>query len=93
MDLDDKDKFGPEHYYIPCDKIEVGIYKINVNYYEGNKIEKARVQISTADGKTISFHKELPKALGYLGIDNPTQIVTINVSKENGEYRYVVEGR
>ena len=93
MDLDDKDKFGPEHYYIPCDKLSTGIYKINTNYYEGNNLEKARVQISTADGKTISFHKELPQALGYLGIDNPTPIATINVLKENGKYRYVVEGR
>ncbi len=92
MDLDDKDKFGPEHYYIPCDTLATGTYKINTNYYEGKKTEKARVQISTADGKTISFQKELPKALGYLGIDNPTPIATINVLKENGKYKYVVEG-
>ncbi len=50
LDRDVVSGYGPEHYYVKCEDLEVGTYKIGVVYYSGNTGETANVQISTSQG-------------------------------------------
>lgn len=91
LDLDDVDGFGPEHYYVACEDLETGSYSIGVNYYSGNGLETAQVQVTTGDGNTRTFSQSLTTAVGSSGDNTPISISTITVNKdENGKYIYEV---
>lgn len=91
LDLDDTTSFGPEHYFVACESIEEGRYVIAVNYFDGSGSETARVQISTADGRTQTVSRLFTTALGRAGDSSPSQVATIDVTKEeNGNYKYNV---
>jgi hypothetical protein len=91
LDLDDTSGFGPEHYYVSCDTLEVGTYSVGVNYYNGSSAETAHVQVSTADGNTRSFTQVLTDSVGSAGNDSPLLISTINVDQDDhGSYTYSV---
>lgn len=89
LDLDDTDGVGPEHYYVGCDTLEEGRYTVGVNYYRGSSQETARIQISTADGRTINTSQVLIDSLGSSGNDSPILMADIDVAiNESGEYTY-----
>jgi len=91
LDLDDVDSFGPEHYYVACEDLETGSYSIGVNYYRGDGLETAQVQVTTGDGNTRTFSQSLTTAVGSSGDNTPISISTITVNKdENGKYIYEV---
>ena len=91
LDLDDTTSFGPEHYFVACDTVEEGSYRIGVNYYKGNGAETARVQISTADGRTQTTSISLSNAVGRNGNSSPIPVATIDVTKDqNGSLAYNV---
>lgn len=91
LDLDDTSSYGPEHYYVACETLEIGNYHVGVNYYSGSGVETAKVQITTSDGNTRSFSKLLANAVGGSGNNTPIGVATIAVSKdEDGKYSYEV---
>ena len=89
LDLDDTDGFGPEHYFVGCNKLEVGNYDVGVKYYTGSSAETAIVQITTADGNTRSFTKELSSSDAGGQVFH---IATLEVSKDgNNKMHYTVQ--
>lgn len=79
LDVDDVTSFGPEHYFVGCNTLEAGIYRIGVNYYRGSAPEVANVLIQ-AGLKSKGFTVFLPTALGASGDANPTPVGTISVT-------------
>ncbi len=67
LDVDNRQGFGPEHYYTDCDKLQAGEYLVGVKYYSDN-IRPARPVTATitisAPGLTRTFTVELDKATG-----------------------------
>ncbi len=89
LDLDDRNGLGPEHYFVACDKLEEGIYRVGVNYFKGTRPETANVQITTSDGRTTTVRKTLTNAVGGSGNNTPMPVVDIDVNRdENGKYTF-----
>ncbi len=77
LDVDDITSFGPEHYYVSCDLIEIGTYAIGVNYYRGRTPEVARIQVK-AGNQIRNFTANLPNELGQHGDSSPLIVAQIN---------------
>lgn len=93
LDVDDVTGYGPEHYYVSCETLEVGTYNVGVNYYRGSSPETALVQISA--GSTIrSFSIPLGSAVGSSGDNTPIPVADIVVTGgvEEG-YDFSIENR
>lgn len=89
LDLDDVSSYGPEHYYVACNKIGSGTFRVGVNYYYGSNPETAQIQISTADGVTRTFKQNLTQSLGASGNNIPIIVATVEVTpNSNGGYTY-----
>jgi hypothetical protein len=78
LDVDNIEGFGPEHYYVACDTVQAGTYRVGVNYYRGDAPERAHVQIA-AGLVSKSFDLTLPAALGSDGNGDPQPVATIVV--------------
>lgn len=90
LDRDDISSFGPEHYYVPCNTLEVGTYRVGVDYYSGSGIETARVQIATGDGRSQTF-TQLLLSDTESSTNSPIIIATVIVRKDSdGRYTYTV---
>lgn len=92
LDRDDVTSFGPEHYTVPCDSLETGVYRIGVNYFRGRTPEVAQISIRTDDGNIRIFNQRLSIARGTAGNNSPIIVATIKVSREDGQYKYSVQG-
>ena len=91
LDLDDTDGFGPEHYFVACDTLETGSYRVDINYYSGDGAETARIQITTGDGITKTFSRSLATSIGSGGDNSPIIVATITVAKNSsGHYTYTI---
>lgn len=91
LDQDDVSSFGPEHYFVACEDLEEGIYRVGVNYFSGSSPETARVQVTTADGRTQTIKKMLSNAVGSSGNNSPKPVMDIDVNRdEDGKYIYDV---
>lgn len=84
LDVDDVSSFGPEHYFVDCTTLEVGTYRVAVNYFRGSGPEDARVLIK-AGLITRGFNQELLTAVGSAGDDSPIPVAEILVSGSAGE--------
>jgi len=92
LDKDDTNSYGPEHYFVACESIMAGTYTIGVNYYSGDGSETARVQISTADGRTVNKTQSLSTAAGSSGDSSPIPVATVEVTQgESGAYTYEIK--
>ena len=92
LDVDDVTSFGPENYFVACNKIELGTYRIGVNYYRGSAPSTATVSLFLGDGRIPSPKTlTLPIARGVGGDDSPQILFTIGVTQENGTVRYTVQ--
>lgn len=93
LDYDDVSGYGPEHYYVvSCDRLETGLYRVGLNYYQGSGPETAHVMIQA--GEVVKdYTVSLPAAEGRAGDSNPEPVATISVEGDpvNG-YRFVVAG-
>jgi len=78
LDVDDVTSFGPEHYFVSCDTVETGTYRIGVNYFRGSAPEVANVLIQ-AGLQAKGFSIFLPTALFSSGDANPIPVGTIFV--------------
>ncbi len=90
LDLDDISSYGPEHYYVSCDSLEIGTYSIGVNYFNGSAPETALVQIS-AGSSVRSFRVDLQSAAGFTGNDSPVLIADVIVSVINDKYNFRIQ--
>lgn len=92
LDVDDVTSFGPENYFVACNKIELGTYRIGVNYYRGSAPSTATVSLFLGDGRIPSPKTlTLPIARGARGDNSPQILFTIGVTQENGTVRYTVQ--
>ena len=92
LDVDDVTSFGPENYFVACNKIELGTYRIGVNYYRGSAPSTATVSLFLGDGRIPSPKTlTLPIARGPGGDNSPQILFTIGVTQENGIVRYTVQ--
>ncbi len=80
LDRDDTSSFGPENYFVACDKLKAGTYQFGVNYFSGENPENARLQLTTADGQVLSTSRFLSEAVGSGGNDSPQILITLEVS-------------
>lgn len=89
LDVDDTSSFGPENYFVACNKIELGTYRIGVNYFRGTGPRAPGTGPSTAtvalflgDG-TIPSPKRvvLPASRGNAGNGSPQILFTIQVTE------------
>lgn len=85
LDRDVVTGFGPEHYFVGCDTVETGNYRVGVNYFRGSAPEVANVLIQ-AGLIERGFSVFLPTALGTAGNANPTPVGTVAVTgdRQNG---------
>lgn len=85
LDRDDVTSWGPEHYYVSCDGLESGTYRVGVNYYHGNAPEIAHVNIK-AGLIERNYDRFLPTALYSSGNASPVPVADIIVTgdEENG---------
>ncbi len=79
LDVDDVTSFGPEHYFVGCNTLEAGTYRIGVNYFSGSAPEVASVLIQ-AGLKSKGFTVFLPSAIGLSGNASPASVGTISVT-------------
>lgn len=92
LDVDDVTSFGPENYFVACNKIELGTYRIGVNYFRGSAPSTATVSLFLGDGRIPSPKTlTLPIARGAQGDNSPQILFTIGVTQENGTVRYTVQ--
>jgi hypothetical protein len=86
LDLDDVTSYGPEHYFVSCDKVETGgVYEFGVNYYRGSSPETGTLTLQAGD-QILTREQTFPEALGSSGDDFPTIMFVLQVtgSKEEG---------
>ncbi len=85
LDKDDTSSYGPEHYYVGCDTISPGVYRVGVNYYSGSAATSTKIQLS-AGLSSATISKVLPIARGSSGNNSPIPVADIVVSgtKESG---------
>ena len=82
LDVDDTSSFGPENYFVACNKIELGTYRIGVNYYAGSAPSTATVSLFLGDGRIPSPKTlKLPIARGAAGNGSPQILFTIQVTE------------
>jgi hypothetical protein len=79
LDRDDTDGFGPENYAVCERPVEVGLYRIGVNYYYGTAPETANINVK-AGGVSRPFSVALPSALGAAGNSSPIPVATVVVT-------------
>lgn len=91
LDRDDVNGYGPEHYFVSCDKVETGIYRFGVNYYSGPYLEIGTLTLQAGD-QVLSRQQAFTQAMGYSGDSNPRIIFELQVtgSQEKG-FEYVVQ--
>jgi uncharacterized protein YfaP (DUF2135 family) len=90
LDVDDVTSFGPENYFVACETLELGQYRVGVNYYRGSGPETANVQITTPFGTTIIPPISLAQSRGSAGNSSPVPAAQITVSQETGRLIYSV---
>lgn len=90
LDVDDTTSFGPEHYYVSCDTLVPGTYRIGVNYYRGDSPETALIEVK-AGLLDRPYTVSLPVARGPAGNDSPIRVARIVVTRsQSGEYQFQV---
>ena len=90
LDLDDTSSYGPEHYYVSCDTLVPGTYRIGVNYYFGFSPETALVEIK-AGLLNRPYTISLPVSRGSAGDSSPIPVARIVVTRAaSGEYEFQV---
>jgi hypothetical protein len=92
LDVDDTNGEGPEHYFVACDKLEVGTYSFGLNYFAGNRPEDARVQVQAGlEVKHVS--KRLMQSHGQSGDNNwlPMGKITVTGNAANREFVFSVD--
>lgn len=65
LDVDDRSRFGPEHYRVlTCEALEEGIYHIALDYYYGSEPEIATLQVKAG---LLTRTYQIPMSSSYYG--------------------------
>jgi hypothetical protein len=88
LDNDYQNGEKPEHYYVGCEALKPGLYKVAVNYFRGTGPETARINIS-AGGIIRSY--TVPLASANSGA-SPIPVATIKVTQDeqSGEFKFEI---
>ena len=89
LDVDDTSSYGPENYFVACNKVELGNYRIGVNYFRGtgprapgSGPSTATVALFLGDRTTPSPKTVvLPAPRGAAGDGSPQILFTIQVTE------------
>lgn len=84
LDVDDVNGRGPEHYYVSCEDLETGTYRVGVNYYHGFGPETALVQVR-AGLEVQTFRQTLVQDRGSSGNQSPILLSNVLVSGSQEE--------
>ena len=90
LDVDDTSSYGPENYFVPCNKVELGTYRIGVNYFRGTGPRAPGSGPSTATvalflgDDTIPSPKTvvLPAPRGEAGNGSPQILFRVQVTEK-----------
>ncbi len=86
LDYDIMSGTGPEHYFVPCNKLSVGTYKIAADYVEGSASQSLTLTVKTP-GKIADFQATIASAnTGTL--KNMAELVVEQDAK--GKYTYKI---
>ncbi|WP_028108893.1 YfaP family protein [Ferrimonas futtsuensis] len=93
LDVDDTNGFGPENYYVACNDVSEGSYRVGVNYFNGRGPETASVTLYLGNGTTFGPRQiSLIDDRGSAGNDAPNSAFTLTVSDDGqGNALYSVE--
>ncbi|BDY05735.1 hypothetical protein F0521_27760 [Ferrimonas sp. YFM] len=93
LDVDDTNGFGPENYYVACNDVSAGTYKVGVNYFNGNGPETASVTLYLGNGTTFGPRQiTLTEDKGSAGNNSPRSAFSLTVSDDGqGNALYSVE--
>jgi len=91
LDLDDTNGQGPDHYFVTCDKLEIGTYSFGVNYYRGDGLEQGTILLQ-AGGQVYPRSNLYSTARGGEGDNSPKMVfdVIVTGSEEEG-YQFDVQ--
>lgn len=91
LDRDDTDGAGPENYAVCERPVEVGQYRVGVNYFRGSAPEVARVEVK-AGSHSRGMSIPLPSERGPAGDSSPVPVVTVTVSRgTNNVLQYQIQ--
>jgi hypothetical protein len=78
LDLDDRDGFGPEHYFAHCPDLEDGDFRFAVGYFSGEGPVTARLQLKVGEA-VRTYQRVLDEPIGEHSLRNPTNLVVLRV--------------
>jgi uncharacterized protein YfaP (DUF2135 family) len=91
LDHDDKNGYGPEHYYVSCDSIAPGMYRFGVNYYRGSSAETGTLSVKVGD-QIRTRQQIFTKWFYSSGNSNPYIMFEVEVSGSEEEgYDFVIQ--
>lgn len=90
LDHDDTDGFGPENYLVPCATLQVGAYRVGLNYYFGSGPAPVTMNIR-AGNVSRTFNKTLTNVRGFNGDNSPEPVATITVSGTAPNYSFAIQ--
>lgn len=85
LDYDNRDAYGPEHYFASCSaaQLQEGDYSIGINNYLYAEGRTALVQVATsARGEIFSKQLDVGEARGTAGSAEPTFVANISVTRD-----------
>lgn len=93
LDVDDITSYGPENYFVACEDLVEGQFRIGVNYYQGSGPETATVSLFLGSGQPVSPRSVvLPMERGFAGDNSPQILFTIDITKDtDGNFVYMVQ--
>lgn len=92
LDRDDVDGYGPEHYFVSCEALEIGRYDVALNYYHGYAPTNARLHISANFGRVSKIlERTLVLPRGPEGVFEPVLMASIDVRGTAPNYRYTID--
>lgn len=89
LDLDNRDGFGPEHYYTDCNQLQVGKYVVGLNYYQDHDDDDGQLPARpvtttvtiTVPNATRTFTRTLNDDIQDDGNDQPMKVADIIVEQ------------
>lgn len=94
LDFDNRDGYGPEHYYASCSaaQLQEGDYSIGINHYLFAEGRTALMQVATsAQGEIFSRQLDVGEARGREGSAEPIFVANISVTRDqNGSFQAVM---
>ncbi len=95
LDRDDVDGVGPENYFVPCETLEFGTYRVGLNYFRGDAPTRTVVDIEAGE-QFVQRSQTLNEDRGSAGNSTPIPIADIIVeqgAQENDPPVFTIQPR